>query len=81
VFKKNGVHMKNKIEKSENSLKTPSPKSGNRFIVRMALGLILVVSGLMMIFAWWRDLWVVVRGCAGVLVVLAAAVVLAMARE
>jgi hypothetical protein len=73
--------MENKTEDFKSPLKTPGPKPVKRFMAKMALGLILVVAGLIMVFAWWHDLWVVVRGCVGVLVVLSGAVALAMARE
>lgn len=45
------------------------------------LGLGLLVLGVWAIIGWWQDLLAVVRGCLGLFLVLAAVIVLVIAKE
>lgn len=49
--------------------------------LKTALGLVFVICGMWLVLAWWDAVWVFVRGCAGIILCLIGAVVLALAKE
>jgi hypothetical protein len=50
-------------------------------ILKVVLGLAFLVLGVWAILVWWSDLMVVVRGCIGLFLLLAAAIILVIAKE
>jgi uncharacterized membrane protein len=50
-------------------------------ILKIVLGLVFLVLGIWAIIAWWKDLLLVIRGCIGLFLVLAAIITFAIAKE
>ena len=50
-------------------------------IFKVILGLVFFVLGVVAIIAWWADLLLVIRGCIGLFLVLAAIITFAIAKE
>lgn len=50
-------------------------------IFKVILGLVFFVLGIVAIIAWWTDLLLVIRGCIGLFLVLAAIITFAIAKE
>ncbi|MDI6606217.1 MAG: hypothetical protein QME65_03635 [Candidatus Omnitrophota bacterium] len=50
-------------------------------MLKVILGLAFLVLGVWAILAWWLDLLVVVRGCIGLFLLLAATIILVIAKE
>ena len=50
-------------------------------VLKMILGVVFLVLGLAAIFAWLGDLLVVIRGCLGLFLILAAVITFAIAKE
>lgn len=50
-------------------------------IFKVILGLVFLALGLWAIIAWWGDLLLVIRGCIGLFLVLAAVITFAIAKE
>ncbi|UCD15041.1 MAG: hypothetical protein JSV34_04785 [Candidatus Omnitrophota bacterium] len=49
--------------------------------VKVIVGLVLIILGILAIIRWWDSLWTVVRGCAGLFLFLAGAVTILIAKE
>jgi hypothetical protein len=65
------------MEKQEPVTKKSSSGSS---VAKVIAGLILIILGMIAIISWWPDLWVVIRGCVGLFLLLAGAVTIAIAR-
>ena len=50
-------------------------------IFKVVLGLVLLILGIWAIKGWWQDLLMVIRGCIGLFLVLAAIITFAIAKE
>ncbi len=50
-------------------------------LVKVIVGIVLVALGLLLVIAWWSDLWTLVRGFLGLFLILAGAVTIAIAKE
>jgi len=50
-------------------------------IFKIILGLVFLVLGILAIISWWKDLLLVIRGCIGPFLVLAAIITFAIAKE
>ena len=50
-------------------------------LFKVILGLVFLALGIWAIIAWWRDLVLVIRGCIGLFLVLAAIITFAIAKE
>ncbi len=50
-------------------------------ILKVILGLVFLALGIWAIVAWWKDLLLVIRGCIGLFLILAAVITFAIARE
>ncbi len=48
---------------------------------KVILGLVFLALGIWAIIAWWKDLLVVIRGCIGLFLILAAVITFAIAKE
>jgi len=48
---------------------------------KVILGLVFLGLGIWAIIAWWKDLLLVIRGCIGLFLVLAAVITFAIAKE
>lgn len=64
-------------ETNEKKASYPPLKIGTKVIT----GIVLLVLGLLAVIAWWGDLWTVFRGCIGLVLILAGAVTIAIAKE
>lgn len=49
--------------------------------VRVFLGLLFVFSGLVSVIVWWDQLWAIVKGIVGILLILLGAVILLVAKD
>lgn len=50
-------------------------------IFKVILGLVFLILGVLAIWVWRGQLWVVIRGCIGLFLVLAAVITFAIAKE
>lgn len=50
-------------------------------ILKVILGIVFLVLGALALYAWWKDLLIVVRGCIGLFLILAAIITFAIAKE
>lgn len=50
-------------------------------ILKFLLGAVFFILGALAIVTWWRDLLLVVRGCIGLFLILAAIITFAIAKE
>ncbi|MFA5090561.1 MAG: hypothetical protein WC510_05995 [Candidatus Omnitrophota bacterium] len=50
-------------------------------ILKVILGLVFLALGVCAVIGWWKDLFVVIRGCIGLFLVLAGVITLAIAKE
>jgi len=50
-------------------------------VLKVILGLVFLVLGIWVIIAWWKDLLLVIRGCIGLFLILAAIITFAIAKE
>lgn len=60
---------------AENTKKTAAT------LIKVVLGLALIVLGVVAVIGWWGSLVEVVKGCAGLFLVLAGLITLAIAKE
>jgi len=50
-------------------------------LFKVILGLAFLVLGVLVIFRWWGNLLIVVKGCIGLFLILAGIITLAIAKE
>lgn len=50
-------------------------------VLKVILGLVFLALGIWAIVAWWKDLLLVIRGCIGLFLILAAVITFAIAKE
>lgn len=50
-------------------------------LLKFVLGLVLVVLGILAVLGWWGNLIIVFKGCAGLFLILAGLIALAVAKE
>ncbi len=50
-------------------------------LFKVILGLAFLVLGVLVIFKWWGNLLIVVKGCIGLFLILAGIITLAIAKE
>ena len=50
-------------------------------IFKVVLGLVFLVLGILAIINWWKNLLVVISGCIGLFLILAAIITFAIAKE
>lgn len=50
-------------------------------VVKVILGLVFLVLGIVTIIRWWPDLLMVIKGCIGPFLLLAGVITLAIAKE
>tara|TARA_B100000315_G_C14569575_1_gene584782 strand:+ start:899 stop:1099 length:201 start_codon:yes stop_codon:yes gene_type:complete len=53
----------------------------SKALVKLVIGLVFVLVGLLMVFIWKRDLGVIIRGCLGIFLIMAGAITIAIAKE
>ena len=70
--------MAEEIKKEEKKVEA---KKAVATIFKVILGLVFLVLGILAIIAWWKDLLLVIRGCIGLFLVLAAIITFAIAKE
>jgi hypothetical protein len=49
--------------------------------IKLIIGIVLVILGLAAVIGWWSSLWVVVKGCVGLFLIMAGAITIAIAKE
>ena len=49
--------------------------------VKISIGVILVILGIWAVFGWWSFLWMVIKGCIGIFLILAGVITIAIAKE
>lgn len=50
-------------------------------VLKVILGLILIVLGILMVIGWWAQLVMVIKGCLGLFLILCGLIALAIAKE
>lgn len=50
-------------------------------VLKVILGLILIVLGILMVIGWWAQLVMVIKGCLGLFLILCGLITLAIAKE
>ncbi|MFZ5800587.1 MAG: DUF2892 domain-containing protein [Candidatus Omnitrophota bacterium] len=50
-------------------------------VLKVVLGLILIVLGVLMVIGWWKELVEVIKGCLGLFLILCGLITLAIAKE
>jgi uncharacterized membrane protein HdeD (DUF308 family) len=50
-------------------------------ILKVVLGVLLLILGVLAIFRWWSSLLIMVKGCIGLFLILAGIITLAIAKE
>lgn len=50
-------------------------------VLKVILGLVLIVLGVMMVIGWWGALKIVITGCLGLFLILCGLITLAIAKE
>lgn len=64
------------------SPETKEEKSKNAgVILKIILGIVFVLLGLLAVVGWWQDLWTVFKGCIGLFLILAGVITIAIAKE
>ncbi len=61
--------------------KNTEAKGSAKTILKMAIGGLLIVLGLLAVIVWWKDLFTMVRGFLGLFLIMAGAIVIAIAKE
>ncbi|MFA6282040.1 MAG: hypothetical protein WCY05_06050 [Candidatus Omnitrophota bacterium] len=58
-------------------------KSSNpgKMVVKIILGMIFIIFGLIALMHWWPSLWIIIKGCIGLFLILAGVITLAIAKE
>ena len=68
-------------EEAKQEEKKVDAKKAISTIFKVILGLVFLALGIWAIIAWWSDLLLVIRGCIGLFLVLAAIITFAIAKE
>lgn len=50
-------------------------------LIKFLLGVVFLILGLVALIGWWKDLLVVLKGCVGLFLLLAALITFAIAKE
>lgn len=69
------------VEETKQGEKKPETKKAASTLLKLILGAVFLILGVWAIIAWRLDLLVVIRGCIGLFLVLAAAITFAIAKE
>ena len=72
--------MAEEVKQEEKKEKVDAKKVAST-LFKVILGLVFLALGIWAIIAWWRDLVLVIRGCIGLFLVLAAIITFAIAKE
>lgn len=56
-------------------------KLAPKTLLKMILGLIFIILGILATVAWWSNLLIVITGCIGIFAILAGAITIAIAKE
>lgn len=54
---------------------------GGKSLVKYVLGVLLVVLGLVAVIGLWASVWIIIKGCIGLVLIIAGAVTIAIAKE
>lgn len=54
---------------------------GGKSLVKYVLGVLLVVLGLVAVIGLWASVWIIIKGCIGLFLIIAGAVTIAIAKE
>ena len=68
-------------EEAKQGEKNVETKKTISTILKVILALVLLTLGIVAILRWWQDLLLVIRGCIGLFLVLAAMITFAIAKE
>ena len=68
-------------EKVKQEEKKVDAKKAISTILKVILGLVFLALGIWAIVVWWKDLLLVIRGCIGLFLILAAVITFAIAKE
>ncbi|MBU1122314.1 MAG: hypothetical protein ABIH71_07865 [Candidatus Omnitrophota bacterium] len=52
-----------------------------RKVVMVIFGVVLIVLGMLAIIVWWDNLWLVAKGCAGLILFLAGVGVISLSKK
>jgi hypothetical protein len=68
-------------ESQESEKETKKASEVIKTIFKYVLGGALVVLGILAVIGWWKYVWILIRGCLGVFLILAGLITIAIARE
>ena len=71
------------MEENKNQQPTEEKKGcgAPKTILKFALGALLVIVGIVLVWMWRESLWIMLKGCLGLILVLAGAITIAIAKE
>ncbi len=64
-------------EKTEKKQAGVNPKT----ILKIIVGAILIIIGIALVIYWWRPLFILIKGCIGLFLIMAGAITIAIAKE
>ena len=72
--------MAEEVKQEEKKEKVDAKKAIST-LLKVILGLVFLALGILAIIRWWNDLLLVIRGCIGLFLLLAAIITFAIAKE
>lgn len=66
--------------KSQDTVVEKSSNTG-KMAIKIIIGMILVILGLIALIRWWPNLLIIIKGCIGLIFILAGVITLAIAKE
>ncbi|MFA5008783.1 MAG: hypothetical protein WC546_06140 [Candidatus Omnitrophota bacterium] len=71
------------MEEQNKTQEAEAKKSPNatKMIVKIILGIVLILLGLVALISWWSSLLTVIKGCIGLFLILAGVITVAIAKE
>ncbi len=73
--------MAEEVKETKEAEKTDSTDKIFKTILKVLLGIVLLVLGVVLLWVWKSDLLVLIKGCAGPFLILAGVITLAIAKE
>lgn len=57
------------------------PSNGTKAIIKLILGMVLIILGLIALISWHEELFTIIKGCIGLFVILAGVITIASAKS
>ncbi|OQX81947.1 MAG: hypothetical protein B6D56_01305 [Candidatus Omnitrophica bacterium 4484_70.1] len=74
---------KEEVKKESVETKEEEKKTGEtlKIVLKYILGIVLVGLGIWAVVGFWSSVWILIKGCIGVFLILAGAITLAIAKD